>query len=62
MDTTIQTALNIISKLPDGSWRKIYWINFVENEVYALRSVKLGKKADLLENSLHVAIASSQIQ
>lgn len=40
MDNTIETALKIISKLPDG-WRKRYWVKRVNEEISGWRLTAL---------------------
>jgi hypothetical protein len=56
MDVTTETALRIISKLPENNWHRRYWIGRVQEEIEGYKKVKLNKQAQLLEIRLNVLI------
>ena len=62
MDTTMPTALKIISDKTVSDWRKRYWIQRVTDEISGFRLVKLDSQANLLEKQLNVAVTSSKVQ
>ena len=59
-DVTIEVALKNISELPEGSWRKEYWVNCVNDELIALRFAKLYEKANILEKRLNASLFASR--
>ena len=61
MDTTMECALRIISKLSSGNWRRCYWVNLVDDEIKGFRVAGLNKQADLLEQQLTEAISKKEI-
>jgi hypothetical protein len=65
MDTTVQTALKIISTLSDENWRKKYWIGRVTQEIFDYRSTGIAlciQEADTMEKELNIAIAFTSNQ
>lgn len=59
MDTTVQTALKIISNKTISDWRRHYWVQRVRDEIDGYRVVKLESQATLLEKQLNVAISKT---
>lgn len=57
MDTTIETAIKIISNPSISAWRKVYWTKLVKDEINGFRVAKLYSQADALEKQLNVAIS-----
>ena len=57
-DTTMQTALNIISSKTVSDWRKRYWVQRVKDEIAGYRLVKLETQASLLEKQLNATISN----
>jgi hypothetical protein len=56
MDTTIETALSIVSNPSISAWRKAYWTKKVRDEIAGYRIAKLYFQADALEKQLNVAL------
>jgi hypothetical protein len=61
METTIESALKIISNPSVSEWRKSYWIKVVRNEIAGYKAVNLYNQASLLEKRLN-AVTSSAVQ
>jgi hypothetical protein len=61
METTIETALKIISNPSVAEWRKKYWVKVVRDEIAGYKAISLYNQATLLEKRLN-AITSSTIQ
>ena len=58
MDSTIQTALKIISNKSISDWRRRYWIQRVKDEIAGYRLVKLETQASWLEKQLNAVISN----
>jgi len=56
MDTTIKSALKIISTPTILDWRKAYWISVVTDEISALKVGGLFGRAKQLELDLNFAL------
>ena len=62
MDTTMNSALMIISNPNITKPRKDYWINRVKDEIAAFFCAGLMTSARELENELNAVISSSKVQ